>query len=718
MSELGPGSVLAHYRLIERLGEGGMGVVWKAHDSKLGREVAIKILPERFAGEAERRAKFEREAKAVAALSHPSIVTIHSVEEDGGVFFFTMELIQGESLSKHVVKGGMALDRFLEVAIPLADAISAAHERGIIHRDLKPGNIMITTSGKVKILDFGLARYHARDVSAEPVGSDETTITDEMRLSGTISYMSPEQIRGEAVDHRSDIFSLGIVLFEIATGRRPFHGKTPADVMASILKDTPPLAGDLNPHMPHSLGLVIRHCLEKDTRRRMQSALDLRNELEQFRREDVAGESEFGPSIAVLPPTDMSPEKDQAYFCEGIAEEIINALSAVQGLRVASRSSSFRFRSGADSRTIGRRLRVGAVLEGSVRKAGNRLRISAQLVSAETGFQLWSERYDREVSDIFAIQDEIAHRIVDALRVTLTPKERGALRRVPTRDVQAYDYYLRGRRFYYQFGRRDIEFALQLFSRAIELDPNYALAYAGLADCWSYLYLYAERVATLREQAETASRRAIELAPDSAQAQASRALALSLSGRDDEAEQAFETAMRLDPNLFEAHYFYARHRFVRGQLEEAARLYEQAMRIRPEDYQAPLLVAQIYDDLGRHEDAAAARRRGIDIAEQQLAANPVDARAVYMAANGMVALGELDRGREWAERALAMGPQEPMVLYNVGCIYALLGLPDLAIDCLDNAVSHGLGQRGWYEHDSNLDSLRSHPRFHALMTRL
>lgn len=424
-------------------------------------------------------------------------------------------------------------------------------------------------------------------------------------------------------------------------------------------------------------------------------------------------------TVAVLPFIDLSQEKDQVYFCEGIAEEIINAFSGIRDLCVASRTSAFQFKnSGLDVREIGQRLRVGSLLEGSVRKFGSRLRIAVHLTNAETGYQEWSARFDRELQDIFAVQDEIARSVVESLRITLTPEECCALSRVPTSDVQAYDYYLRGRQFYYGYNRRDIEFAIQLFSRAVERDPAYVRAHAGLADCWSYLYLYVERTETMRRNADAASLRAVELDPGSAQAQASRALSLSLSRRDDEAERAFQTALRLDPNLFEACYFYARHCFVRGELEKAAGLYEKSMRIRPEDYQCPLLVAQIYDDLGRPADAKASREAGIRLAETRLELNPEDTRAVYAAANGLVALGRMEPGRQLAERAHRMQPDDSMVLYNVACVYSLLGDLEKAIDCLERAVQNGLSQKGWFEHDSNLDALRAHPRFRALLEKL
>jgi len=712
------GQVIGHYRLVEKIGEGGMGIVWKALDLKLDREVAVKFLPEEIAGNAERRAVFEREAKAVAALQHPGIVTIHSVEEAEGTLFFTMELLEGRSLAKIVRPGGVDPESFFEIAIPLSGAIAAAHERGIIHRDLKPGNVMIERGKRVKILDFGLARV----LGPAPVresAADPATRTLETGISGTVFYMSPEQLRGEALDHRTDLFSLGIILYELATGELPFSGRTASDTIASILKDEPRSVAELNPRLPQGLDRVIRRCLEKDTRFRISSADEIRDELERLRREERTARTGELPSIAVLPFHDLSREKDQEYFCDGIAEEIINALMRIHGLRVASRMASFSFkRTPIEPAELGRRLRVETILDGSVRKSGNRLRITAQLVDAERGFHLWSESYDRELRDVFEIQEEIAGSIVRALQVTLSPQEKGALKRTPTRHVQAYDYYMRGRNFYYQYGKRGMEFALQLFSRAIELDPGYALAYAGLADCWAHIYLNSERKDSLRDQALAASRRAVELAPDSAQAQASYAVALMITGSREEAERRFEAAIRLDPGLFEAWYFYARHAFVNGEPERAVRYYEKAIQTRPGDYQAPLLVAQLYDDLGRPEDARASRRSGVALVEDRLEFSPDDVRALYMGANGLVALGERERGLEWARRARALEPDEPMLLYNLGCIYSLAGEIGEALDCVERAVALGLTHKGWYEHDSNLDPLRGEPRFRTLIASL
>lgn len=424
-------------------------------------------------------------------------------------------------------------------------------------------------------------------------------------------------------------------------------------------------------------------------------------------------------SVAILAFADMSHARDQEYFCDGISEEIINNLTHMSDLRVVSRTSSFAFKGKSeDIRAIGKTLGVTAVLEGSLRKAGNQMRITVQLINVEDGYHLWSDRYDLEIKDIFAIQDEIARSVAAALKIKLIPPREGAVMRVPTTDLQAYDYYLRGRQFFYRYNRKGIECALRMFTQAIELDATFVRAHAGIADCCSFLYMYAGSHEQHRRQADLASSQALELDSKSAEGQASRAVALSLSGSYPEAERAFETAIRLDPSLFEAYYFYARVSFAQGKLEKSIELYEKSSEASPYDYQAPLLVAQIYSDLGRQEEAKSARRRGIQIAETRLKLNPDDARGLYMGANGLVALGETEKGLEWARQALALDPDEPMVLYNVACIQCLAGRTEEALDSLEKAVKNGLTQKDWLEHDSNLDFLRNHVRYHNLIQLL
>ncbi|MGZ7065516.1 MAG: TPR end-of-group domain-containing protein, partial [Candidatus Aminicenantales bacterium] len=464
---------------------------------------------------------------------------------------------------------------------------------------------------------------------------------------------------------------------------------------------------------------ILEHCLGKNPKDRFDSTQELRRELESLRRLDEITVRASDASVAVLPFIDLSREKDQEYFCDGVATEIIGALARVAGIRLASRASSFRFRgTPLDSREIARRLRVRALLEGSVRKAGDRLRVTAELVDGASGFALWAETFDRNLADVFAIQEEIARSIADALKVTLSRSEHEALGRPSTSDVEAYDQYLRGRKYYYQYRRRGVELALEMFERALEIDPSYARAWAGVADCHCFFYLYVARIPEHIRKAEAASRKALELNPHLAEAQASWGLALSAAGRNVEAEAAFEKAIRLDPGLFEARYFYARHSFAAGDSLKAARLYEEAETIRPEDYQCPTLVAQIYGDLGQTEKAIAAHRRGLRRAEETLNLHPDDTRARYMGANALLVLGDRERSLEWARAAVAQEPDEPMVLYNVGCIFSLAGEAEMAINLLERAVERGLTHRGWFEHDSNLDPLRRHPRFKALLERL
>jgi serine/threonine protein kinase/tetratricopeptide (TPR) repeat protein len=717
---LAPGRMLSHYKLIELIGEGGMGAVWRSKDQTLGREVALKVLDAEAASSPERLAMFEREARAIAALNHPNIVTIYEIDKAEGLHFIVMELVRGGSLEKLIQPGGLPLKKLLDVAIAVTEAIDAAHKQGITHRDLKPSNIMMSETVRVKVVDFGLAVLSPPESTVE--GKTLTTLTahtDEEFMAGTLPYMSPEQVQGLDVGSRSDIFSTGVILYEMATGRQPFEGANSSALIASILRDIPIPPTRLNPQLPLRLGRIINSCLEKDPKKRWQSAAELRRALGDIRSDLDEETHSLDRSVAVLPFRDMSPDRDQDYLCEGIAEEIMTALSKVRGLRVASRPSAFRFNSAdTDVAEVGEKLGVSTLLDGSVRKSGDRLRISVELIDATDGFRLWSDRYDREIRDVFAVQDEIARRVVEALQLTLSAGERDALRKTSTRDINAYDYYLRGRKFFYMYNKRGIAFARELFERAIAIDPSYARAYAGIADCCSFQYLYVGRDPVNLEKAAVAAAKAIELDPELAEAHASLGTALSLRGRHSEAEDAFRTAIRLNSDLFEAHYFYARDSFAQGKLEQAIREYEEAVRSRPGDYQAPLLVGQIYDDLGHSEEAAASRRRGVAIAEEHLNLNPDDVRALYMGANGLVALGEHKKGLDWARRALALEPDDPMVIYNVACIYSLAGRAAEALDCIERAVDAGLTQRGWLEHDSNLDLIRKEPRFQALLKRL
>ena len=628
-----------------------------------------------------------------------------------------MELIEGDRLDRLIPRSGVSLARFYKIALPLADSLSAAHDNGVTHRDLKPANVMVTPEDRVKVLDFGLARL--RRETATEVSSEALTasIAAEESFEGTIPYMAPEQLEGRAQDHRADIFSLGVLLYEMATGRRPFRGDSTPAVISAILRDTPPAVSEQRPGWPRELSRLIRRCLEKDPERRLQSAKDLRNELEDLHSEAEPGRKPLS-SIAVLPFADMSPERDHGYFCEGIAEEILNALARIQSLRVAARSSAFQFKDRSqDVRELGRRLNVSAVLEGSVRKAGERVRITVQLVDVANGYQLWSERFDSEVRDIFAIQDEISQSVVRALRVTLSPQEQQVLGERAVADIEAYEYYLRGRQYVDETSERAFEFALEMFRKAAEIDPSFAQAHAGIATCYAWLLHWFGRQEANFAEADRVSKMAVELGPELAETHAARGFVLSLIDRPEEAVQALETAIGLDPQLFDPYYFYGRNAVAHGDYAKAAEMFEAAAAVSPEDYQAILLLPQVYRSLGRPRDEEEAFRRGLERVNQRLELNPDDARALYLGAGAHLTVGDRERAMDWTARAAALRPDDQTTLYNCACLYSRASEPDRALDCLERALVTGHGFTDWIEHDSDLDPLRELPRFRELLAR-
>ncbi len=697
-------------------------MVYLAQDLKHGRSVALKVLhPELAASLGSDR--FLREIQIAARLQHPHILPLYdSGQIEGGegaqsLLYYVMPFVEGESLRDRLNREKpLPVEEAVRIGRDIAAALDYAHRHGVVHRDIKPENVMLH-EGEAMVADFGIAKA----VSA--AGSESLTQTG--LAVGTPAYMSPEQATGEREpDGRSDIYSLGCVLYEMLAGVAPFTGATVQALIMRRFTDPVPSVRVARPTITPDLEQIVARTLAKDPSARFATASQVVLALSSPKvatppeATSVVLVSPNKKSIAVLPFADMSPQKDQDYFCEGIAEEIINALSKVEALHVASRSSAFAFKGHQDVRKVGEQLGAGTVLEGSVRKSGNRLRISAQLINVANGYQLWSDRYDRELEDVFAIQDEIAENIVRALRVVLSEDEKRAIEVAPTADVQAYDYYLRGRQFFHQFRRSGIQFARRMFERAMEIDPKYVRAYAGAADCCSFLYMYWDASRANLEGADAYTRRALELGPAVAEAHASRGLALSLSKRYQEAEQEFETAIGLNPNLFEAHYFYGRALFQQGKFAEAVRYYSEASRVRPEDYQTPILVASSLHRLGRTAEAEAMLRRGVQTAEKHVELNPDDARALCLGAIGYMQLGEPAKALDWAERGLAVDPEDSGVLYNVACVYALSGKTEDALACLDKAVRNGFGHREWLENDSDLDSLRRDSRFEALLRKL
>ena len=708
---------LANRYLIEReVGRGGMATVYLAQDLKHDRLVVLKVLhPELAASLGPER--FLREIKVAARLNHPHIVPLYDSGQAGDFLYYVMPYVEGESLRQRLTREKqLPLEDALQIARNVAAALDYAHRHQVVHRDIKPENVMLH-EGEALVTDFGIAK------AISVAGGESLTQTGV--AVGTPAYMSPEQAAGEAEpDGRSDVYSLGCMLYEMLAGATPFTGPTAQVVISKRFTEPVPSLRAARPTVPEVVEQAVTRALAKVPADRFATAAQLAQALVVHSGTTPPGitpvsqaTASAAKSIAVLPFADMSPQRDQDYFCEGMAEELINALMKIEELHVASRTSAFGFKGkNEDILEIGRQLNVGSVLGGSVRKAGAKLRITAQLIKVADGYHIWSERYDRDMEDVFAIQDEIAQNIARALRVVLSEKEKRAIEKAATTDVEAYDYYLRGRQYFHQFRRKGFEFARRMFARATELDPGYARAYAGAADCSSFLYMYWEADETHLQEADTASRRALELDPELAEAHAARGMASAVRKQYTQAAEEFETAIRLNPKLFEPYYFYARACFVQGNLDEAARLYEQACRVRPEDYQAPSLLATVYEGLGRKADAEAVSRRALQMIEKHVEMHPDDARALYFGAGALCRAGRREECLNWTHRALGIDSEEPLTLYNVACVYALLGRADEAVDCLEKCINHGTGNREWIKNDSDLDSLRSHPRFQALLS--
>jgi TolB-like protein/Tfp pilus assembly protein PilF len=506
------------------------------------------------------------------------------------------------------------------------------------------------------------------------------------------------------------------------TGERPFSGATPQAIMAKRFTEMPRALRTVMNTIPESVEKAVSKAMAIDASGRYGTAAQFGQALASgslITPTDTASLPQANvsaaKSVAVLPFVNLSADPENEYFTDGMADEIISALTKIQSLRVTSRTSSFVFKGKSeDLGEIGRKLKVSTVLEGSVRKIGNKLRVTAQLVNVADGSNLWSERYDREIEDIFAIQDDISQAIVKALRVILTEGEKKQIVKSRTENVQAYDYYLRGRQYSHQLRRKSLEYARQMFNKAIEIDPDYARAYAGVADACSMLYTYFDAREFNLRQADTASQKALALEPELAEAHVARGLAVSLRKQFDEAEREFETAMKLDPKLFEAAYFYGRALQSAGRFQEAVKMFERASTLRPEDYQAPGFLAQAYGSLGFVEQRDAGLRRALKLMEDRLELNPDDARAANLAAAFLARLGDLQKSVEYADRSLAIDPEDPMLLYNVSCTYVALGRFDDAMKCLERAVDKGFGHKEWIDHDPDLDPLRDNARFKVL----
>ena len=667
---MNPQMSIAHYRITAKLGEGGMGEVWRATDTKLNRDVAVKILPEAFTRDPDRVARFAREARVLASLNHPNIAAIYGVEERALV----MELVEGPTLAERIASGPIPVEEVLFLARQIGEALQYVHGHGIVHRDLKPTNIKVGM--RVKLLDFGLAKIQAPAASESTI----TAVTQAGVILGTVAYMSPEQAAGEPTDTRSDVFSFGLLLYEMISGRRAFLERTKIATLAAILHTEPPPLRKLAPRMPAELDSVVAHCLAKDPSARFQSIGLVLSAFERLARPVAPFQ---GASIAVLPFTNLSADKENEYFSDGLAEEILNALSQVEGLRVAARSSSFFFKGKAvEINEIGSRLRVGNVLEGSVRRAGDRVRVTVQLVDVNNGFDLWSECYDRQIKDLFDVQDQIARAITARLKVTLV----GGVTR-STENLEAYELYLKGRQYWHQRLPATVRLAIQCFEEAIKLDPRYALAYAGLADCYGILRVYGWVSADHgRPPAYAAMTQAMTLTPHLWEVNFSRGFYTFYYERAwREAGPYFQKALAINPHSSVSLAYYGIFLATEGRAEESVSLMTAACQMDPLSPFIHGLVALSLFTLKRFDDAERMANHALEL-------QPGYLLGLWAHALALCGLGRNDEAIEALERALTLS-RAPIFVGALGLACARAGRPNDATQLLPFAPERPLEQR-------------------------
>lgn len=737
---------LGPYEVIELLGAGGMGEVWKAMDTRLDRLVAVKVLQAEWAAQPEWLDRFRQEAKAVAALNHPSVLGIFDVGSEGDTPFAVMELLLGETLRSRLRRGPLAPKEAVELGLQIARGLSAAHAKGIVHRDLKPENLWINEDGKAKILDFGLAKRTSESDPDAPTQS-LTAATERGVLVGTVCYMSPEQIRGEEVGARSDLFSLGAVLWETLTGHKAFARPTASAILAAIMLDDP---GDLSqpPYSaPPGLAEAIRRCLLKEPSSRFDSAADLAEALAATAQEPPRASARSGPSIAVLPFANLSGSSDQDHFSDGISEEIIGALMSLNGLRVAARTSSFAFRNTqTDVRRIGEELGVRHLLEGSVRVAGGKLRVSAQLISVEDGCQAWSGRYDRALEDVFEVQDEIARAIAQALEVRLLGSQQGRLVHPATQDAEAYDLFLRGRAHY---NKRAAAPAIACFEAALARDPSFAEAYCGLANAICIQGFYggissAEALARSRAAVEKAR----ALAPGLAAPRLSRAIVEHYYGWDfAREEQELKEAIHIQPGAPEPYYWMGALHYLRGMPERAepyaehlaeldplsptplcARgeilrhrgrpavalpFFERAYRMAPESLYTVMCLDQCLQELGRDEEAAILLERAVNGSGRE------STFILGQLGSALARAGRHAEARAILHELKARAAHAHVAPLHLAFVETSLGDMDAALASMTRAVDERNGVAWHYAlHEPTFAALRKLDGFEALRAKI
>lgn len=734
------GQTISHYQIVQKLGGGGMGVVYSARDTSLDRAVALKFLTSEALRDKFALDRFLREARTAASLNHPNICTVHEIGETAdGRPFIVMELLEGDVLKTLISGKALPADRLLDIATQVSEALDHAHTRGITHRDIKPANIFITRAGQAKVVDFGLAKISASlgiSPETEPstgshrsaAGRDETLTTPGTSM-GTVAYMSPEQARGDPLDSRSDLFSFGSVLYEMATGSQAFRGQTSAVIFDAIFNSNPTAASSMNLDLPEALDGIIGKALEKDRELRYQSAAELRADLKRLKRDLDSGKSsvsgritsQVAPhtaaerpqnSVAVMYFENLSSAKEDEYLRDGMTEDIITELANIKNLKVFPRPALLPYRDRpVTAPQVGRELNAAYVLGGSLRRSGNRLRITAQLVETNTGHALWARRFDREMDDVFEVQDEIARSIAQAFRINLSPQEEQKIASKPTQNSVAYDYYLRGR----SYARREsLEFALQMYEQAIKLDPNFALAHAGIAYICGIIHEVREHDRKWVERGEAACNRALQLDANLAEALVARARISYSQRKHDEAIDFAKRAIALKPDCDGVYNVLGRAYFASGRFQEAVELIDKAIEANGDDYNVFVPIVNALECLGRTEELARYREMEMRSLEHQLELVPEDVRARSLLAADYANLGRTEDAVRHLEMTVALRPNDSNILYNAACSYAVLGKRAEALDLLRRSLAAGYANFDWPRQDPDLKSLQADPEFQAL----